>query len=55
MLPLKIFGATNLSSINIGGGLAVEYSAYERTRFYHFQNFANDVVFTLKDIANKSR
>ncbi|MFY4765234.1 arginine decarboxylase, partial [Aliarcobacter butzleri] len=25
-------GAINLSSINIGGGLAVEYSAYERTR-----------------------
>ena len=50
---LKNLGATNLSSINIGGGLAVEYSAYERTRFYSLSEFANDVVFTLKDIAKQ--
>ena len=43
----------NLTSINIGGGLAVEYSAYERTRFYSLSEFANDVVFTLKEIAKQ--
>ncbi len=48
---LKNLGANNLSSINIGGGLAVEYNAYERTRFYSLSEFANDVIFTLKDIA----
>jgi len=50
---LKNLGAMNLSSINIGGGLAVEYSAYERTRFYSLTEFANDVIFTLKDIARQ--
>ena len=50
---LKNLGAVNLSSINIGGGLAVEYSAYERTRFYSLSEFANDVVFTLKEIAKQ--
>lgn len=50
---LKNLGAINLTSINIGGGLAVEYSAYERTRFYSLNEFANDVVFTLKDIAKQ--
>ncbi len=50
---LKNLGATNLSSINIGGGLAVEYSAYERSRFYSLTEFANDVVFTLKEIAKQ--
>jgi arginine decarboxylase len=50
---LKNLGAENLASINIGGGLAVEYSAYERTRFYSLSEFANDVVFTLKEIAKQ--
>jgi len=50
---LKNLGAVNLTSINIGGGLAVEYSAYERTRFYSLSEFANDVVFTLKEIAKQ--
>jgi len=50
---LKNLGATNLNSINIGGGLAVEYNAYERTRFYSLTEFANDVIFTLKDIARQ--
>ena len=52
---LKNLGATNLKSINIGGGLAVEYSAYERTRFYSLSEFANDVVFTLKRYCKKKR
>lgn len=46
-------GATNLHAINIGGGLAVEYSAYQRTAQYHLQEFANDVIFTLKNIARQ--
>lgn len=50
---LKNLGAKNLSSINIGGGLSVEYSAYGRTRFYSLSEFASDVVFTLKDIARQ--
>ena len=50
---LKNLGATNLNAINIGGGLAVEYSAYERTRFYSLSEFSNDVIFTLKDIAKQ--
>ncbi|MDD2896836.1 MAG: biosynthetic arginine decarboxylase [Aliarcobacter sp.] len=50
---LKNLGAANLNSINIGGGLAVEYNAYERTRFYSLSEFSNDVIFTLKDIAKQ--
>ena len=48
---LKNLGAKSLNAINIGGGLAVEYSAYERNRFYSLSEFASDVIFTLKDIA----
>ena len=50
---LKNLGAENLNAINIGGGLAVEYSAYERNRFYSLREFASDVIFTLKDIARQ--
>ncbi|MGM0519069.1 MAG: biosynthetic arginine decarboxylase [Campylobacterota bacterium] len=50
---LKNLGAYNLENINIGGGLAVEYSAYERSRFYSLNEFASDVVFTLKEIAKQ--
>ncbi|QKJ23444.1 biosynthetic arginine decarboxylase [Poseidonibacter lekithochrous] len=50
---LKNLGASSLNSINIGGGLAVEYSAYERSRFYSLREFASDVIFTLKDIAKQ--
>ncbi|WP_417331970.1 biosynthetic arginine decarboxylase [Halarcobacter sp.] len=50
---LKNMGAENLSAINIGGGLAVEYSQYHRTTEYHLQEFANDVIFTLKNIAKQ--
>ncbi|RXK07968.1 biosynthetic arginine decarboxylase [Halarcobacter bivalviorum] len=50
---LKNMGATNLKAINIGGGLAVEYSQYHRTTQYHLQEFANDVIFTLKNIAKQ--
>ncbi|MGA1938880.1 biosynthetic arginine decarboxylase [Arcobacter sp. YIC-310] len=50
---LKNLGAKNLNNINIGGGLAVEYSSYERTRYYSLREFASDVIFTLKDIAKQ--
>jgi len=48
-------GATSLDAINIGGGLAVEYSAYEKVTQYSLQEFASDVLFTLHDIASKNR
>ena len=50
---LKNLGADNLKAINIGGGLSVEYSQFQRTAQYHLQEFANDVIFTLKTIAKQ--
>ena len=50
---LKNMGAYNLKAINIGGGLAIEYSQFARTRYYSLDEFANDVVFILKDIAKQ--
>ena len=50
---LKNLGAENLSAINIGGGMAVEYSQFKRTTQYNLQEFANDVIFTLKNIARQ--
>lgn len=50
---LKNLGASNLHAINIGGGLAVEYSQFKRTTQYDLQEFANDVIFTLKNIARQ--
>ncbi len=53
-VELKKLGAFNLNAINIGGGLAIEYSAYEKTTQYSLKEFASDVVFTLKDISIKN-
>jgi arginine decarboxylase len=52
---LKKMGAKNLHAINLGGGLAIEYSQIESSqqRNYTLQEYANDVVYLLKDIANK--
>jgi len=50
---LKNMGAEHLKAINIGGGLAIEYSQFNRTRFYSLDEFANDVVFILKSIAKQ--
>lgn len=50
---LKNLGAVNLKAINIGGGLAVEYSQFKNTINYSMQEFANDVIFTLKNIAKQ--
>jgi arginine decarboxylase len=50
---LKNLGAQNLKAINIGGGLAVEYSQFKKSINYSMQEFANDVIFTLKNIAKQ--
>jgi len=48
-------GAKNLKAINLGGGLAIEYSQNEeiRDKNYSINEFANDVVFLLKEITTK--
>ena len=50
---LKNRGASTLNAINIGGGLAVEYSQYSEDKElnYSLKEFANDVVFLMKEIA----
>ena len=50
---LRKMGADNLRAINIGGGLAVEYSQQEgrSSRNYTLEEFTNDVVFLLKEIS----
>ncbi len=50
---LKKRGAMSLESINIGGGLAVEYSQVSKnhSRNYSIKEFANDVVFLMKEIS----
>ena len=52
---LKKMGADNLTSINLGGGLAVEYSQNEDSyhRNYSLEEYANDVVYLLQDIAKR--
>jgi len=50
---LKNRGSKNLTAINIGGGLAVEYSQMKKNenRNYSIKEFANDVVFLMQEIA----
>jgi len=50
---LKNRGAYALNAINIGGGLAVEYSQHKESREinYELNEFANDVVYLIKEIA----
>lgn len=52
---LKKRGADALGAINIGGGLAVEYSQHEekQERNYSLSEFANDVVFLMQEIAKR--
>ena len=52
---LKKMGAKNLNNINLGGGLAVEYSQHEHihNRNYTLTEFTNDVVYLLKEIATQ--
>jgi len=51
---LKMMGADALSSINIGGGLAVEYDQHVKSnaRNYSIDEFSSSVVFLLKEIMN---
>jgi len=48
---LKKMGATNLDTINLGGGLAVEYSQSKRSINYSLREYSNDVLFMLQTIA----
>jgi arginine decarboxylase len=54
---LKNRGAYALNAINIGGGLAVEYSqhAHAKELNYELSEFANDVVFLIKEIAKNKK
>jgi arginine decarboxylase len=51
---LKKMGADALSSINIGGGLAVEYDQHQKAyaRNYSIDEFSSSVVFLLGEIMN---
>lgn len=50
---LRKKGAKNLTCVNIGGGLAVEYTQHENenNRNYTLEEFSGDVVFSLREIA----
>ncbi len=50
---LKRRGASGLRAINIGGGLAVEYSQNKKSdsRNYSIKEFANDVIFLMQEIS----
>ncbi|BAF72313.1 biosynthetic arginine decarboxylase [Sulfurovum sp. NBC37-1] len=52
---LKRRGADSLTAINIGGGLAVEYSQHGSSieRNYSLREFANDVVYLMQEIAKR--
>ncbi len=52
---LKRRGANGLNAINIGGGLALEYSQHQAKNYinYSVREFANDVVFTMKEISRQ--
>jgi len=49
---LKKMGASSLSSINIGGGLAVEYNQYPHAKSHNYsiEEFSSSVVFLLGEI-----
>lgn len=51
---LKNMGASSLNSINIGGGLAVEYDQHmkSKSRNYSIDEFSSSVVFLLGEIMN---
>lgn len=53
-VELRKLGVYNLSSIDIGGGLGLEYSQFEKNKQYSLNEFTNDIIFTIKDIANKN-
>ncbi len=54
---LKKRGAQSLGAINIGGGLAVRYSQHNSImdRNYSLEEFANDVVYMMQEIARSKQ
>lgn len=54
---LRKMGAKSLKAINLGGGLAVEYSQMKENslRNYTLREYTNDVVFLLKTISNQKK
>ncbi len=52
---LKKMGANALRAINLGGGLAVEYSQNENRyhRNYSLKEYASDVIYLLQDISKR--
>ena len=50
---LIMMGATHLDTINLGGGLAVEYAQSPKSKVanYSLSEYANDIVFMLQSIA----
>lgn len=54
---LRKMGAKNLRSVNIGGGLAVEYNQHEgkQDRNYTLEEFSSDVIFSLREIAHNKK
>ncbi len=52
---LKKMGADALCAINLGGGLAVEYSQRENDyhRNYSLEEYASDVIYLLQDISKR--
>jgi len=50
---LRKLGAYNLKNINLGGGLAVEYSQTAKTlqKNYSIKEYANDIIFMIQSIA----
>lgn len=56
-VELRKMGATNLENIDLGGGLAIEYSQFQKSsqRHYTLSEYANDIVFILKTIATQKK
>jgi arginine decarboxylase len=54
---LRMMGASSLNSINIGGGLAVEYDqhVHSKARNYSLEEFSSSVVFLLKEIMDAKK
>lgn len=54
---LRKMGAKNLTCVNIGGGLAVEYTQHDgaSNRNYTLSEFSGDVVFSLKEIVKNKQ
>jgi arginine decarboxylase len=52
---LKKMGAENLSALNIGGGLAVEYAQHKSQKLtnYDLREFSNDVIFLIGEIMDR--